>query len=140
MDSKAKIANNYDQSASQTTTDHLTCGQRGQQLDDSASQKSNICTINRLQFQMLCPTICPSVRQPQVKTPGAPSCMCIRPCFIDKSQSYPTLVACGWAGAVLEKAPRESGQEQYAQRSQNAKKVKWGSTDRPTDRPTDRRT
>ena len=26
-----------------------------------------------------------------------------------------TLVACGWAGAVLEKVIRASGQEQYAQ-------------------------
>ena len=29
-----------------------------------------------------------------------------------------TLVACGWAGAVLEKVTRASGQELYAQKAQ----------------------
>ena len=29
-----------------------------------------------------------------------------------------TLVACGWAGAVLEKVTRASGQEPYAQKAQ----------------------
>ena len=33
-----------------------------------------------------------------------------------------TLVACGWAGAVLEKVIRVSGQEPYAQKAKNAKK------------------
>ena len=49
-----------------------------------------------------------------------------------------TLVACGWAGAVLEKVTRASGQEPYAQKTQKRRKSKKG--DRPTDRPTDRRT
>ena len=44
-----------------------------------------------------------------------------------------TLVACGWAGAVLEKVTRASGQEPYAQKAQKRRKSKKG-TDRPTDR------
>ena len=47
-----------------------------------------------------------------------------------------TLVACRWAGAVLEKLSRASGQEQYAQKAQKAEKVKG---DRQTNQPTDRR-
>ena len=35
-----------------------------------------------------------------------------------------TLVACGWAGAVLEKLTRTSGQEQYAQKAQKRRKKK----------------
>ena len=34
-----------------------------------------------------------------------------------------TPVACGWAGATIEKATRAFGQEQRAQKAQNAKKV-----------------
>ena len=34
-----------------------------------------------------------------------------------------TLIACGWAGAVLQKVTRASGQEPYAQKAQNIKKV-----------------
>ena len=34
-----------------------------------------------------------------------------------------TLIACGWADAVIEKVTRASGQELYAQKTQNAKKV-----------------
>ena len=45
-----------------------------------------------------------------------------------------TLVACGWAGAVLEKVTRASGQEPYAQKAQKRRKSKKG-TNRPTDRP-----
>ena len=50
-----------------------------------------------------------------------------------------TLFACGWAGAVLEKVTRASGQEPYAQKAQKRKKkkVKRGPTDRLTDRQTD---
>ena len=44
-----------------------------------------------------------------------------------------TLVACGWAGAVLEKVTRVSGQEPYAQKAQKRRKSKKG-TNRPTDR------
>ena len=54
-----------------------------------------------------------------------------------------TLVACGWAGAVLEKVTRASGQEPYAQKAQKRRKSKKGTdqpTDRPTNRPTDRPT
>ena len=47
-----------------------------------------------------------------------------------------TLVACGWAGAVLEKVTRASGQELYAQKAQKRRKSKKG-TDQPTNRPTD---
>ena len=34
-----------------------------------------------------------------------------------------TLVACGWAGAELEKVTRASGQEPYAQKAQKRQKV-----------------
>ena len=43
-----------------------------------------------------------------------------------------TLVACGWAGAVLEKV-----RSSELTTLKNAEKVKWGPTDRLTDRPTD---
>ena len=43
-----------------------------------------------------------------------------------------TLVACGWAGAVLEKVTRASGQEPYAQKAHKRRKSKKG-TNRPTD-------
>ena len=46
-----------------------------------------------------------------------------------------TLVACGWAGAVLEKVTRASGQEPYAQKGQKRQKSKKGSN-RPTDQQT----
>ena len=46
-----------------------------------------------------------------------------------------TLVACGYAGAVLEKVTRASGQEPYARKAQNRRKSKKG-TNQPTDRPT----
>ena len=42
-----------------------------------------------------------------------------------------TLVACGWAGAVLGKVTRASGQEPYAQKAQKRQKSKKG-TDQPT--------
>ena len=44
-----------------------------------------------------------------------------------------TLVACGWAGAVLEKVTRASGQEPYAQKAQKRQKsncrksVRWSA-------------
>ena len=40
----------------------------------------------------------------------------------NKVQYTATLVACGWAGAVLEKVTKASGQELYAQKAQNRKK------------------
>ena len=43
-----------------------------------------------------------------------------------------TLVACGWAGALLGKVTRASVQEPYAPKAQNTEKVKRGPTDRPT--------
>ena len=42
-----------------------------------------------------------------------------------------TLVACGWAGALLEKVTRVAGQEPYAQKVQKRRKSKRG-TDGPT--------
>ena len=53
----------------------------------------------------------------------------------NKARYTATLVACGWAGAVLEKVTRASGQELYAQKAQKRRKSKKG-TDQPTDRPT----
>ena len=50
-----------------------------------------------------------------------------------------TLVACGWAGAVLEKVTGSSGQELYAQKAQKRRKSKKG-TDQPTNRPTNQPT
>ena len=35
--------------------------------------------------------------------------------FLNKAGYTATLVACGWAGAVLEKVTRASGRKQYAQ-------------------------
>ena len=35
-----------------------------------------------------------------------------------------TLVACGWAGAVLERVTRASGQEPYAQKDKKCRKSK----------------
>ena len=46
-----------------------------------------------------------------------------------------TLVACGWAGALLGKVTMATGQELYAPKAQKYRKSKKG-TDRPTDRPT----
>ena len=59
------------------------------------------------------------------------------PIYITKAGYTATLVACGWAGARLEKVTSASRQEPYAQK---AKKVKKGPTNRPTNQPTDRRT
>ena len=50
-----------------------------------------------------------------------------------------TLVACGWAGAVLEKVSRASGQEPYAQKAQKRQKSKK-LTNQPTNQPTNRLT
>ena len=56
-----------------------------------------------------------------------------------------TLVACGRAGAVLEKVTGAFGQEQWAQNAQKRRNSKMGTvrptdrlTDWPTDRPTDK--
>ena len=46
-----------------------------------------------------------------------------------------TLVACGWAGAVLE-VTRASGQEPYAQKAKKRRKSNKG-TNRPTNGRTD---
>ena len=48
---------------------------------------------------------------------------------MNKAGYTATLVACGWAGAVLEKVTRASGQEPYAQKRRKSKK----GTNRPTD-------
>ena len=55
---------------------------------------------------------------------------------MNKAGYTATLVACRWAGAVLEKVIRASGQEPYAQKAQKRRKSKKG-TDQPTDRRTD---
>ena len=51
-----------------------------------------------------------------------------------KAGNAATLVACGWAMAVLE-VNRASGQEQYAQKAKKRQKSK--KRDRPTNQPTD---
>ena len=51
-----------------------------------------------------------------------------------------TLVARGWAGPVLEKVTRASGQARMLKKLKNAKKVKRGRTDQPTDGPTNQLT
>ena len=51
-----------------------------------------------------------------------------------------TPVACRWAGAVLEKVTKASGQELYAQKAQKRRKVKRGLIDQPTDQLTDQPT
>ena len=56
--------------------------------------------------------------------------------LVNKAGYKATLVACGWAGAVLEKVTRGSGQEPYVQKAQKRQKVKREPTDRPTDGPT----
>ena len=58
--------------------------------------------------------------------------------FCENKAGYmATLVVCGWAGAVLEKVTRASGQEQYAQKAQKRQKKRKGTTDQPTNQPTD---
>ena len=54
----------------------------------------------------------------------------------NKAEYTATLVACGWAGAVLEKVNRASGQEPHAQKAQICQKSKK-PTNQPTDQPTD---
>ena len=55
--------------------------------------------------------------------------------FINNKAGYTaTLVACGWAGAVLEKVTRASGQEPYAQKrwkSNSRKSVRWSAAPVP---------
>ena len=53
----------------------------------------------------------------------------------NKAGNTATLVACGWAGAVLE-VTRASGQDRMLKKLKNAEKVKMGLTDQPTDGPT----
>ena len=53
----------------------------------------------------------------------------------NKAGCTANLVACGWAGAVLEKVTGSSGQELYAQKAQKRRKSKKG-TDQPTNGPT----
>ena len=53
--------------------------------------------------------------------------------YHNKTGFTATLVACGWAGAVLEKVSRAPWQEQSAQKAQKRRKSKKG-TNRPTDR------
>ena len=53
-------------------------------------------------------------------------------CAIKNKAGYmATLVACGWAGAVLEKVTGASGQEPYAKKVQKRRKSRRG-TDGPT--------
>ena len=57
--------------------------------------------------------------------------------YKNKAGYTATLVACGWAGAVLKKVTRESGKEPHAQKDQNHRKSRKGTNDvRPTDGPT----
>ena len=51
---------------------------------------------------------------------------------INKAGYTATLVACVWAGAVVEKVTRASGQELYAQKAKKCRKSTKG-TDQPTD-------
>ena len=55
--------------------------------------------------------------------------------IMNKPEYTATLVACGCAGAVVEKVTRASGQELYAQKTQKRRKSKKG-IDQPTDGPT----
>ena len=48
-----------------------------------------------------------------------------------------TPFACGWAGAVLEKATRGFGKSGRLKKLKNAEKVKVRPTDQPTDQRTD---
>ena len=50
--------------------------------------------------------------------------------FVWKQAGYTaTLVACGWAGAVLEKVTRASGQELYAQKAQQVAQGRYVVSD-----------
>ena len=57
----------------------------------------------------------------------------------NKARYMATLVAFGWAGAVLEKVTRASGQEPYAKKAKKCQRSKNG-TNRPTNQPTDQPT
>ena len=57
---------------------------------------------------------------------------------LDKAGNTVILVACGWAGAVLEKVTKAFRQEPYAQKAQKCQKIK--GTNQPTDQPTERPT
>ena len=50
----------------------------------------------------------------------------------NKAEYPATSVTCGWAGAVLEKVTRASGQEPHAQKAQKRRKSKKG-TNQPMD-------
>ena len=60
----------------------------------------------------------------------------------NKARHTATLVACGWAGAVLEKVTRAVGQEPFAQKAQKRQKNKKRDqpTYQPTNQPTDQAT
>ena len=45
-------------------------------------------------------------------------------------------VACGWAGAVIERVTKAFGQCSKLKKLKNTIKVKRGPTDKPTDQPT----
>ena len=53
--------------------------------------------------------------------------------FSNKAGYAATLVACGWAAAVLGKVTRASWKEPYAQKAQKRQKSKKGTTNRQTD-------
>ena len=57
---------------------------------------------------------------------------------LNKAEYTATLVACGWAGAVLERSLGHLGRSCVLKKLKNAEKVKRGPNDRPTDRPTHR--
>ena len=62
-----------------------------------------------------------------------PLCASSTPIQVNKDGYKATLVACGWADAVLEKVTRASGQEWYAQKakkrrkSNSRKSVRWSA-------------
>ena len=57
--------------------------------------------------------------------------------FKNKAGYTVTLVACGWAGALIDKVTGAFGQEQLAQNAKKRlKKEKRAPTNQPTDRPT----
>ena len=51
-----------------------------------------------------------------------------------------TLVACGWAGAMMENSLGHFGRSSELKTLKNPETVKWGPTNQPIDQPTDGRT
>ena len=72
---------------------------------------------------LLCPTV---LRFHQTAAPSPPPKKNRQMRFIDspknKAGYTSTLVACGWAGSVLQKVTRTSGQERYARKPQKRQK------------------